>query len=130
MHMKKKGSTSDFIDQRNSELRTAFFSQNTYSTADRVIEKTVRTPTSRFWVDPDRARDVISRIERDPDYVKGMYPERQRMYTALLKRYREIKRRFPAQSKIQAVTMAIFSGAPEFYLSASRARSILYNDQR
>lgn len=128
--MKKKGSTSDFINQRNIELRSAFFSQDAYSTADKVIEKTLKTPTSRFWVDPDRARDVISRIEKDPGCVERMYPERRRMYTALLKRYREMKRRFPAQSKIQAVTMAIYSGAPEFYLSASRARSILYNDQR
>ena len=126
--MKKKGSTSDFIDQRNIELRRAFFSQDTYSTADKVIEKTVKTPSTRFWVDPDRARDVISRIERDPGCVESMYPERRRMYTALIKKYREMKRRFPTQSKIQTVTMAIYSGAPEFYLSVSRARSILYND--
>ncbi|MDE5872197.1 MAG: hypothetical protein K2H22_09690, partial [Muribaculaceae bacterium] len=64
--MKKKGSTSDFTRQRNEELRTAFFSQNHYSTSDAMLRKTVKTPTSRFWVDPERARDMISRIEKDP----------------------------------------------------------------
>ncbi|MDE7347534.1 MAG: hypothetical protein K2N48_12455 [Muribaculaceae bacterium] len=124
--MKKKGSTSDFIKQRNAELRAAFFSQRQYSTSDIVIEKAVRTPASRFWVDPDRARDVISRIEKDPGLLEGMYPERRRMYDALIRKYREIKRQFPGRSKIHSVTMAIYSGAPEFYLSTSRARSIVY----
>ena len=124
--MKKKGSTSDFIDQRNAELRAAFFSQEQYSTSDKAMEKTLRTPASRFWVDPDRARDVISRIEKDPKFLEGMYPERRRMYDALIRKYNEIRRQFPSRSKIHAVTMAIYSGAPEFYLSASRARSIVY----
>lgn len=125
--MKKKGSTSDFMHQRNAELRAAFFNQGQYSTSDKVLERTLRTPTSRFWVDPDRARDVISRIEKDPEYIDTMYPERRRMYSSLFRKYREIKRQFPTRSKIQAVTMAIYSGAPEFFLSTSRARSILYH---
>ncbi|MDE5586271.1 MAG: hypothetical protein K2I92_08010 [Muribaculaceae bacterium] len=125
--MKKKGSTSDFISQRNAELRKAFFSQNHYSTSDTVMKQTISTPSSRFWVDPARARDIISRIEKDPDILQRMYPERKRMYAALYRKYREIQSRFPARSKIQNVTMAIYSGAPEFFISPSRARSILYS---
>lgn len=129
LHMKKKGSTSDFIGQRNAELRAAFFSGGVYSTCDSVMKKTVRTPASRFWVDPDRARDMISRIEKDPGFMESMNPERRRMYEALYRKYREIQISFPGKSKIRAVTMAIYSGAPEFFLSASRARSIIYNKQ-
>lgn len=124
--MKKKGSTSDFTGQRADELRAAFFSQGIYSTSDSVMQKVVKTPASRFWVDPERARDVMSRIEKDPTSIRGMHPERRRMYTDLYRRYREIRRRFPGQNKIESVTMAIFSGAPEFYLSCSRARTIVY----
>ena len=125
--MKKKGSISDFIRRRNEELRAAFFSQSVYSTSDKVMEKTVKTPASRFWVDPDRARDMMSRIEKDPECIATMYPERRRMYAELYRRYQEICRQYPKQSKIQSVTMAIYSGAPEFFLSSSRARSILYS---
>ncbi len=124
--MKKKGCTSDFIPQRNSELRAAFFNQDAYSTADPVMQKTVKSPASRFWVDPERARDVISRMEKDPSSTKGMLPERQRMYKDLYKRYQEIRRQFPQHNKIEAVTIAIYAGAPEFYLSPSRARYIVY----
>ena len=124
--MKKKGSTSDFSRQRADELRAAFFSQGIYSTSDTVMNKTVKTPASRFWVDPERARDVMSRIENDPGSLHRMHPERRRMYTDLYRRYREIRLRHPEKNKIESVTMAIYSGAPEFYLSCSRARSIVY----
>ncbi len=126
-HMKKKGSKSDFTEERNAELRAAFFNQGHYSTSDAVMNQTVRTPSSRFWVDPDRARDVVSRIEKDPGCLEKMIPERRRMYTALYQRYLEIRGQYPGQSKIQSVTMAIYSGAPEFYLSASRARRLVYS---
>ena len=125
--MKRKGNKSDFTDERNAELRAAFFSQGAYSTSDESLRQTLRTPTSRFWVDPDRARDIMSRIERDPKSIETMLPERQRMYMALYRKYREIRRLHPAKSKVESVTMAIYSGAPEFYLSPSRARHIIYN---
>ena len=126
--MKKKGSTSDFTGQRNKELRAAFFSQDNYSTSDANMRQTVKSPSSRFWVDPDRARDMMSRIEKDPDCLLGMNEERRRMYAELFRKYQQICRQFPGQSKIRSVTMAIYSGAPEFYLSLSRARRILYSN--
>ena len=125
--MKKKGCISDFTRERAAELRAAFFNQGVYSTCDSVMQKTVKTPASRFWVDPERARDVMSRMEKNPASLQRMLPERQRMYTDLYRRYNEIRRRFPEQNKLESVTMAIYSGAPEFYLSSSRARSIIYS---
>ncbi|MDE5795200.1 MAG: hypothetical protein K2I08_10825 [Muribaculaceae bacterium] len=126
--MKKKGSRSDFNAQRDAELRQAFFNQGVYSTNDRVIKRTVKTPTSRFWVDPDRARDIMSRIEKDPSSIKRMNPERQRMYLSLYEKYQKLRRKCPSYSKIEAVTIAIYSGAPEFFLAPSTARSIIYNN--
>ena len=125
--MKKKGSKSDFNEERNAELRKAFFSQGEYSTHDKVLSKTVKTPASRFWVDPDRARDVMARIEKDRKSISSMNPERQRMYMALYEKYMLMRRRYPSASKIKAVTMAIYSGAPEFFLTPSTARSIIYS---
>ncbi len=124
--MKKKGSISDYNAERNAELRAAFFNQEVYSTCDAVVSKVVKTPTSRFWVDPDRARDIMSRMEKDPDALKGMKMERQRMYKALFKKYQKLRRKRPAPTKIEAVTMAIYSGAPEFFIAPSTARTLLY----
>ncbi|MDE5814103.1 MAG: hypothetical protein K2H72_07445 [Muribaculaceae bacterium] len=125
--MKKKGNVSDYAGERNNELRNAFFKQNHYSTSSEALEKTVKSPSSRFWVDPDRARDVISRIEKDPAATTTMYPQRRRMYEALYRKYREIASQFPGQSKIQSVTMAVYSAAPEFYLTPAGARRIIYS---
>ena len=124
--MKKKGSISDCFAERDAELRKAFFNQDVYSTSDNAMLKTLKTPSSRFWVDPYHARDVMSRIEKNPESVDGMHPERRRMYLALYRRYQEIRRQFPGYSKINAVSIAIFSGAPEFFLSTSTARRIIY----
>lgn len=125
--MKRKGNTCDFHALRASELRAAFFNQGVYSTCDEVMKKTVKTPTSRFWVDPDRARDVVSRMEKDPSSIDGMHPERRRMYLALYEKYKALRMKHPGNSKISCVSMAIYSGAPEFFLSPATARSILYN---
>lgn len=125
--MKKKGSFCDFRDSRAAELRAAFFSQDLYSTGNEVMKQIVKTPSSRFWVEPERARDVLSRFEKNPQSIARMHPERQRMYLVLYERYKELRIKNPTESKISCVTMAIYSGAPEFFLSPSTARSILYN---
>lgn len=124
--MKKKGNKSDFTEERNRELKAKFFAQDAYSTSDDNLNKVLKSPASRFWVDPDRARDMMSRMEKDPQAVGNMKRERQRMYTALHEKYRHIRTRFPDRSRIQCVTMAVYSGAPEFYIAPSTARAILY----
>lgn len=124
--MKRKGNTCEFREKRASELRAAFFSQEVYSTCEEVMRKTVKTPASRFWVEPERARDVLTRMERNPESVSGMHPERQRMYKALYEKYRSLRLKNPEESKISCVTMAIYSGAPEFFLSPATARTIIY----
>lgn len=124
--MKRKGATSDFSKARNMELRKAFFSQESYSTSDEAMKKVLATPASRFWVDPDRARDVMSSIEKNPAILDNMKKERARMYRALFKNYNEIRKANPGKSKISCVSQAIFGGAPEFYLSPSTAREIIY----
>lgn len=124
--MKRKGATSDFSDERDSELRKAFFSQEAYSTCDEALKKVITTPASRFWVDPDRARDVMSRIEHDTTILDRMKPERTRMYRDLYDRYRDIRAVNPTSSKISCVSAAIFGGAPEFYIAPATARSIIY----
>lgn len=124
--MKKKGNKSDFASTRNEELRRAFFDQGVYSTADEVMEKVVKRPSSRFWVDPDRARDIVSRYRRDPRSIERMIPSRRAMYRALSLKCAEIERQNPGKSMIHCITMAIYSGAPEFYLTPGTARKIIY----
>lgn len=124
--MKRKGSRSDFNEARDREIRSVFFSQEVYSTGDAVVKKIAASPSSRFWVDPDRARDVMSRIEKDPEALDRMNPERKRMYLALYERYSRLRSQDPKMSKIDCVSLAIYSGAPEFFLAPSTIRSIIY----
>ncbi len=124
--MKRKGSVSDFSSDRKAELKAAFLSQGIYSVSDEVLTKALKTPSSRFWVDPYRARDIMSKIEKNPASISGMHPERRRMYMALFEKYKEIRRQCPSATKINAVSTAIYSGAPEFFLSPSSARRLLY----
>lgn len=127
--MKKKGSISDFACARNEELRRAFFDQGVYSTADEVMEKVVKTPSSRFWVDPERARDIVSRYRRDPHSIDRMIPTRREMYRTLSRRCADLEKRHPDKSMIHCMTLAVYSAAPEFYLAPSTARSIIYTSQ-
>ena len=125
--MKRKGNKSDFTADRNAELRAAFFNQEIYNTSDAVMIKTVRTPASRFWVDPYRARDVLSRYEKNPDSITSMNPERQRMYKVLYEKYKELRSQFPTDTKIKLTSMAVYSQAPEFFLSPATACTIIYS---
>ena len=124
--MKKKGSSCDYNAERNAELRKAFFNQGVYSTSDKVLKKTLKTPTSRFWIDPDRARDIMSRMEKDPEALSNMKPERKRMYKALFEKYQKLRKQYPSDPKIRVVSIAIYSGAPEFFIAPATARSIIY----
>lgn len=124
--MKRKGAKCDYSKARNRELREAFFSQKSYSTSDECMRRVIGSPSSRFWVDPDRARDVMSGIERNPAILDKMNEERARMYRALYGKYREIRKAHPEKTKISCVSSAIFSGAPEFFIAPSTARAIIY----
>ena len=91
-----------------------------------MLKKTLKTPTSRFWVDPDRARDIMSRMEKDPKALSNMKPERRRMYNALFEKYQKLRKQYPTDPKIKVVSIAIYSGAPEFFIAPATARSIIY----
>lgn len=125
--MKRKGAKSDFTRERNEELRAAFFSQKAYAVDRESLRRLAATPASRFWVDPERARDVMSSMERRPDALRAMKPQRRRMYEALYSRYSDFRTRNPEMTKIQCVSMAIFSGAPEFFISPKTAQNIIYS---
>lgn len=125
--MKKKGSRSDFHKERRRELREAYLNQDSCMMTDEVMEKVVNTPATRFWVDPDNARDVISRVMKNPSLLGKMQAHKGRMYRELMKRYQRERSKNPEEAKISVISKVIFAGAPEFYMSTSHARKILNN---
>lgn len=132
--MKKQGNTSDFTEERNAELRERFFSHSgtdaaRYST-DHLLERTVKSRSSRFWVDPDRARDILSRYKRDAHALDRMLPGKRAMYEALYARYSSIQESKPHASMIECVTEAVYSEAPEFFLAPWSARRIIFSKNR
>lgn len=127
--MKKKGSKSDYINERNAELRRRYFDRSAYESRmasnEAMLENAVKSPCSRFWVDPDRARDILSRYRRDPRALDSMLPGRKAMYLELYARYQEIQKANPGMSMIGCVSIAVFSRAPQFFISPATARSII-----
>lgn len=132
--MKKQGSISDFMEERDTELRDLFLSRSgreaALYTTDHLLERAVKSPSSRFWVDPERARDILSRYSKDAHALDRMLPGRRAMYEALYARYASIRESKPLASMIECVTEAVYSEAPEFFLTPWTARRIVFKRNR
>lgn len=130
--MKKLGSTSDFICERDRELMAAF--RNVLIESDGIALRDMfgmaaRRPCSRFWVAERRCAEVISRMLRG-DTLPDTPPQKRRMYEEILRRVTAWRRRNPGRPLSDAVFAAVNSPAPEFYLTDRSAREIIYRIRR
>lgn len=125
--MKKKGSISDFTGNRNSELYRSFSEQLRNPLVSGNVDlyaNTVRSPCSRFWVSERRAAEVVSALRKGGN-LPAMLEEKRRMYVEIRKRAEEILAKNPGLSLSRAVEQAVWSPAPEFYLSPETARKTI-----
>ena len=126
--MKKKGSVSDFKDERDRELLEAFKSQlhllGSIETGKLFIRAS-EMPASRFWVSEQRAGVVISKLERG-DKLERMNPKRREMFLEIYRRVRDIMEENPTIKRTEAIFRVVNSRAPEFYLTPKSARAMIY----
>lgn len=117
--MKKKGSCSDYTDQRNRELLRAMSEVVRDGHSTRVMDHAVQRPCSRFWVSEDRATVVMRShlIDGKPLSAK-MQPNKRAMYEEIAGRIRCLKANNPSITMRQAVRDVIYSPAPCFYMTA------------
>ena len=115
--MKKSGSISEFIEQRDRELSAAF--REILLTADMPLSEmfaaAAKRPCSRFWVGESRAFRVIKEMiggeHLDPDGI-GNARQKREMYGEILHRVEERLRSDSGCRLEQAVHDAVNSPHP------------------
>lgn len=133
--MKKSGSISEFIEQRDRELAAAF--REILLSADiplsEMFAAAAKRPCSRFWVGESRAFRVIKEMlegHTSTQTGSAMLAKKQEMYGEILRRVEERLRADSGCSLEQAVHEAVNSRAPEFYITEKSARVIIYRIRR
>lgn len=130
--MKKRGSISEFTDDRNRELHHCFISVLRLHSGLSLREMfgvVAACPASRFWVSEPRAHDVISLMLRGRSAGK-MLPKRREMFEEILRRVRRRMADRPGLCLKHAVGEVILEPAPEFYMTAESVRTIIYDMRR
>lgn len=126
--MKKPGSTSDFTSHRNRELYHSFLhvlrTEREMPLRQMFGEAALR-PSPRFWVSEQRAADVIGRMLRG-DKLETMIGKRREMFEEIFARVKVLMNEHPELCMTHAVSKVIFQEAPEFYMTPSSARTIIY----
>lgn len=133
--MKKSGSISEFIEQRDRELAAAF--REILLSADMQLSEmfaaAAKRPCSRFWVGESRAFRVIKEMlegHTSTQTGSSMLVKKQEMYGEILRRVKERLSADSGCSLEQAVHEAVNSPAPEFYITEKSARVIIYRIRR
>lgn len=111
----------DFMDAYKSILKQ--YGENApFIKKEILIQETVAHPAKRFYVSPEQALRIISRLLKNQK-VNFKNEVKKKMYLALLQKVRE---RLPSEHPlIYIITEAIYTEAPCFYLTPGSA-SILY----
>lgn len=126
--MKKLGSKSDFIPQRNKELLDAF-KQELYQLGsisnDRIFSRAAHRTASRFWVSEQRAAVVVSKMMKG-DNLQSMNRKKREMYFEIFRRVMDLRKKNPKTTIYDAVFEVVNSPAPEFYLTDKSARVLIY----
>lgn len=132
--MKKPGSTSEFIGQRNRELYAHFLELLRTSKGvplRAMFSMAAHRPASRFWVSEERAMAVVSaRLKGLSTFEEKMFDRRRDMYDEITRRVRRLLTERPELCLTHAVGEVILSPAPEFYLSDESARLIIYRHRQ
>lgn len=131
--MKHPGSTLRFLHQRNAELMRAYrraCSHRSVISLNDVAEEVVNSPCSRFWVSEDRAWVVFKAYRKGKPVLDTMHPSKQEMFREIFRRASALHAAHPSLSLFEAVTKAVNSPAPKFYMQPRSAIEIIHKIKR
>jgi hypothetical protein len=126
--MKPYGCTSEYADQRKSDLLRAY---RTYISNCRLIEKAkaldeiVNMPASRFYISRQRAYSVVIAILTGKDNLSTMRPNKRDMFVEIYNRTMVMHEQYPDMPLVDIVDQVIAQPAPRFYLSSGSAKTII-----
>lgn len=119
----------DFIPERDKELYEAYrkaMRDRSVKSHQEAIEMAINSKASRFYISTFQAYRGILRIRRG-EKKEGTRPVRDRMINDIYERVKELsgRREFKGCSIFFITSFAVFQEAPSFYISYSRALSII-----
>lgn len=125
--MKTKGCDFEYTDQRDKELIITY--RNQLENCDKihlrdVLEKTVNSPASRFWVSESRAAIIIGKMFRG-ESISGMKPMKIEMFTEIFNRTKKLRILEPKRPLYDMVCEIVNTPAPKFYLTPESAKIII-----
>lgn len=126
--MKKKGSVSEFSEERDAELVKCFrkrLGEVLTIDLDKIFAEVAAHPAKRFYVSEYRAAVVVRHHMRHGEWcVKGA--KRKEMFREIEKRVLRLLEDHDDMSLDDAMVEVINSPAPEFYLTPRSCRTLIY----
>lgn len=130
--MRKKGCTFEFAEERNRDLYRVYREITDRQlrlygriTGTGLMDKVVNSPASRYWVSLERARSVMSRLDRG-EALPRMKGQTIRFYMSLYSRYCLYRKEHPGTPSIRILEVVTQCPAPCFTLSPRVAGTIIY----
>jgi hypothetical protein len=130
--MKNKGDRSAISRARDEELVRLFFDYQKKSpekTKAEIISAIISGESSRFWVMPERALNVVSLLQKGLP-LGDVYPQRLLMYREIYRRVVEMRELLPQSPLINLVKNVVVQKAPSFYITFQSAKTIIYRALR
>lgn len=127
--MKHAGCILEFTDQRNEELMRTFdrvLKENPFIDLEDAYAKVAESPCSRFWVSEERAKVVLSAMEKNNSGLYDMRHHKREMFLELHRRTKSLQEKHPDDSFFDIVMMAVNSPAPRFFMSPRFVKDIIY----
>lgn len=125
--MRKTGDVYELKDESDAELLRTFrlhLMQEGMVRLPECAERTVMSPTSRFWVSRERATLVMYGLLRGKG-LDGMSPTRREMYGEIYRRVLAAREEHPGWSVADLTDYVVRQPAPRFYLTPKSAVVIL-----
>lgn len=130
--MRKKGAVCDFIEERNEELKQAFREcrrSGDYKTTDDIFGLMAKRPVSRFYINEQRARNLIADKWKKGKWSGKILRKKQEMIEEIERRVIALMTKDRTLSLDDAVVAVVFSEAPSFYMTTRSIRTTYYNEK-
>lgn len=126
--MKPVGSRFEYTEERDKDLIRAYREQIALCQTihlPELLERTVNSPSSRFWVSEGRAAIVISEMIRG-DKLEKMNSMKREMFLEIYGRVLNLQRELPTLSIAELVWKILNQPAPKFYITPGSAKVIIH----
>jgi hypothetical protein len=130
--MRRIGDVYELKDERDAELLRTFrlhLMQEGSISLPECVERTVMSPTTRFWVSKERATCVMQSLLRGEGLGK-MSATKREMYCEIFQRLLDARDLHPDWSVSQLTGCVVRQPAPRFYLTPKSAVVILCRIRR